>query len=45
MSAIATDRDVQFEAIPLDQVMSATEGTKKLRLVVLDACRDNPFVN
>jgi tetratricopeptide (TPR) repeat protein len=40
---LATDRDVQFEAIPLDQVMAALEGAKKLKLVLLDACRDNPF--
>ena len=40
---LATDPDVQFKAIPLDQVMAALEGTKKLKLVLLDACRDNPF--
>jgi uncharacterized caspase-like protein len=40
---LATDRDVQFEAIPFDQVMTAIEGAKKLKLVLLDACRDNPF--
>ena len=40
---LAADRDVQFEAVPLDQVMASIEGAKKLRLVVLDACRDNPF--
>jgi tetratricopeptide (TPR) repeat protein len=40
---LATDRDVQFEAVPLDQVMAALEGAKRLKLVLLDACRDNPF--
>jgi tetratricopeptide (TPR) repeat protein len=40
---LATDRDVQFEAIPFDQVMASLEGAKKLKLVLLDACRDNPF--
>jgi tetratricopeptide (TPR) repeat protein len=39
------DRDVEFEAIPLSQVMSAVEGAKKMRLVMLDACRDNPFAH
>ncbi len=39
------DRDVEFEAIPLNQVMSAVEGAKKMRLVLLDACRDNPFAH
>lgn len=41
---LAADRDVQFEAIPLDQVLAAVEGARKLRLVLLDACRENPFV-
>jgi tetratricopeptide (TPR) repeat protein len=40
---LAADRDVQFEAIPLEQVMASLEGAKKLTLVLLDACRDNPF--
>ena len=40
---LAVDRDVQFEAIPLDQVLAALEGARKLKLVLLDACRDNPF--
>jgi tetratricopeptide (TPR) repeat protein len=40
---LATDRDVQFEAVPFDQVMASLEGAKKLKLVLLDACRDNPF--
>ena len=42
---LASDRDVLFEAMPLDQVMAAIDGAKKLKLVVLDACRDNPFVS
>jgi hypothetical protein len=37
------DRDVEFEAVSLGQVLSAVEGASKLRLVLLDACRDNPF--
>jgi tetratricopeptide (TPR) repeat protein len=41
---IATDRDVQFAAVPLDQVMASVDGAKKLKLVLLDACRNNPFV-
>jgi len=40
---LATDRDIQKEAVPLDQIMTAVEGAKKLRLVLLDACRNNPF--
>jgi tetratricopeptide (TPR) repeat protein len=41
---IASDRDVQFAAVPLDQVMASVEGAKKLKLILLDACRNNPFV-
>ncbi|HTO63579.1 MAG TPA: caspase family protein, partial [Bradyrhizobium sp.] len=40
---LVSDRDVQFEAIALDQIMAAVEGASRLRLVILDACRDNPF--
>ena len=42
---LASGRDALFEAMPLDQVMAAIDGAKKLKLVMLDACRDNPFAN
>src|SRR5438105_4129184 len=32
---IAQDRDVSFEALPLDQVLNATERAKQLHLVIL----------
>jgi tetratricopeptide (TPR) repeat protein len=41
---LETDRDVQLEAISLDQVLAAAEGARKLHLVMLDACRNNPSV-
>src|ERR1700759_470164 len=37
------DNDVFDEAVSLDRVLVAVEPAKKLRLVILDACRDNPF--
>jgi len=40
---LIADRDVQFEAVPLDQALGAVEGAHKLRMVLLDACRENPF--
>jgi uncharacterized caspase-like protein len=40
---LASDRDIALEALALDQVLLAVEGASKLRLVVLDACRENPF--
>jgi tetratricopeptide (TPR) repeat protein len=42
---LETDRDVQLEAISLDQVLAAVEGARKLHLVMLDACRNNPFIS
>jgi tetratricopeptide (TPR) repeat protein len=40
---LATYRDIQSETVPLDQVLGAAYGAKKLRLVLVDACRNNPF--
>jgi uncharacterized caspase-like protein len=37
------DTDVYDEALSLDRILVAMEPAKKLRLVILDACRDNPF--
>jgi uncharacterized caspase-like protein len=38
------DRDVDLEATRLDTLLTYSEGAK-LRVVILDACRNNPFVN
>ena len=38
------DRNVQDEAISINRLLDAISGAKKLRLVILDACRDNPFL-
>jgi tetratricopeptide (TPR) repeat protein len=40
---LASDRDIPFEAVALENVLHAVAGSRKLKLVVLDACRDNPF--
>ena len=40
---IAVDRDIQYEAVTLDQVLATVESAKKIKIVMLDACRDNPF--
>jgi hypothetical protein len=42
---ISTDRDINLEAVSIDQVLNSVERARALRLVVLDACRDNPFAN
>jgi uncharacterized caspase-like protein len=41
---LARDFDVEDEAISLDRVLRAIEPAKRLRFVMLDACRDNPFL-
>jgi tetratricopeptide (TPR) repeat protein len=40
---LAADKDAETEAVPLDQLLAAAGGARRLRLVMLDACRDNPF--
>jgi uncharacterized caspase-like protein len=42
-ATLETDADVLDEALSLDRVLFAVEPAKHLRLVILDACRDNPF--
>ncbi|MGY3531857.1 caspase family protein [Bradyrhizobium sp. USDA 4452] len=37
------DTDVYDEAFSLDRILVAIEPARRLRLVILDACRDNPF--
>src|SRR5262245_30806893 len=41
---LASDRDAEDEAIPLERLVSSADGARRLRLIILDACRDNPFV-
>ncbi|OQW53321.1 MAG: hypothetical protein A4S14_16190 [Proteobacteria bacterium SG_bin9] len=42
-AVLERDIDVYDEAIALDRLLVSIEPAKKLRLVILDACRDNPF--
>lgn len=37
------DVDAEDEAISLDRILRIIEPATRLRLVILDACRDNPF--
>jgi hypothetical protein len=41
---LANDFDAEDEALALDRVVRALEPAKRLRLIILDACRDNPFL-
>lgn len=40
---LASDLDAEDEAVDLDRLVRALEPARRLRLVILDACRDNPF--
>jgi uncharacterized caspase-like protein len=40
---LASDRDADDEAITLDRLVGSIDGVKRLRLIILDACRDDPF--
>ncbi|MDA9391451.1 caspase (peptidase) [Bradyrhizobium sp. CCBAU 45394] len=42
-AALETDSDVLDETVALDRALFAVEPAKQLRLIILDACRDNPF--
>ena len=41
---LASDRDVIDETVPLDRVLQTLDGASRLKLVILDACRTNPFL-
>ena len=40
---LVSDFDIEDETISLDRVLKALDPAKRLKLVILDACRDNPF--
>src|SRR5499426_2570295 len=42
---LATEIDAQDEAVSLDRILMTLQSAKRLRLVLLDACRDNPFLS
>lgn len=42
-AVLERDLDVEDEAVSLDRIVKVLEPVKRLRLIILDACRDNPF--
>jgi Caspase domain len=40
---LGRDYDVEDEAVALDRIIWALQSVRRLRLILLDACRDNPF--
>jgi uncharacterized caspase-like protein len=43
-AVLERDVDIYDEALSLERVLIAVEPAKQLRLIILDACRDNPFI-
>jgi uncharacterized caspase-like protein len=43
-AALARASDVADEAVPLDRVLERVRPASSLRIVILDACRNNPFL-
>ena len=42
---LVSDQDVEYEAISIELLNRAVAGAKNLRMILLDACRNNPFVS
>jgi Tfp pilus assembly protein PilF len=43
-ATLGSDQDVEFDTVPLDLLLRSVEGASRLKLVILDACRNNPFM-
>ena len=41
---IRSERDLRFETVDLDSVLDSVSGRSKVSLLILDSCRDNPFM-
>jgi Caspase domain len=42
---LANEIDIQDEAVSLERILAGLESVKRLRLVIIDACRENPFAS
>lgn len=40
---IVSNRDVQRQSVSLKQLLASVERARKMRIVILDSCRDNPL--
>ncbi|EWY40446.1 caspase (peptidase) [Skermanella stibiiresistens SB22] len=40
---VQREQDLSYDALSLDVILEEAEGAKQLRIIILDACRDNPF--
>jgi TPR repeat protein len=44
-ATLASDTDIEYEAVPVDRVLTAVGRAHRLKVVILDACRNNPYVD
>lgn len=40
---VSSNKDVQRQAVSLNQLLAAVKNARKMRIVILDSCRDDPF--
>jgi hypothetical protein len=40
---VQREKDLAYDAISLDMILREAEAARDLRIIILDACRDNPF--
>lgn len=43
-ATLKNDNQVAFQTIPLTMMQNAVDGARKLKVILLDSCRDNPFL-
>ncbi|WP_299985730.1 caspase family protein [uncultured Ruegeria sp.] len=43
-AALQSDRNIDLEAIRLDTLIGSVSGSDGLKIILIDACRNNPFV-
>ena len=42
-AAVRSNRDIQQQSVSLRDFLAAVDRARKMRIVILDSCRDNPF--
>jgi len=40
---VSSNRDIQRQSVSLKEVLNAVESARKMRIVIMDSCRNNPF--
>ena len=40
---VKSNREIQEQAVSLDDLLAAVDRARKMRIVILDSCRDDPF--